>query len=702
MTIHYQKTLTQSLKTILSLAQTIGGTKTGKKLAKNWSGKMALILAGTAATVTPAHALKINPTYSSEIDLETTQIISDIVTVWEQELKDPVTLNINFSFDNTLPTGILGGSKPAMVKVDYKDYLTVLGQDALSDDDRRIVKRQLGGSQMITTFPTLYNSTSTSLDDSSSTQLYDPTSTSLNDSTVIQFDNYMIGEIERRDFQVEQTKTFNLLIDSQFNTGDLANVSNFSSALGVIDNNGNDNNRKIWLTRANAKALNLVPTNDTQALDASIVLSDAVNWDMDASDGVDSNAYDFRTVVLHEIGHALGYVSGSDVIEYLSSNSSESLTDQDLTYVTPMNTYTYSALSQILGVIDLRVGKGISKYASFSQGINTLTDENGILAFLSTGSLGVGGDGYQGSHWKNNSQLSGVMKPALAMGESLSISELDLQFLDGMGWDLINRSRQLMEEVGLNWDAFQADLNNNHQTVVDTSATDWESYNPGETIRNELEAELWDLYKDIELTIEHELSLLQEKLAGLSDPIQEELERANSLGTIWGFINVQDNILQSLSVEMRDVNDQVRLWLDQDVNSLGDLLRDANRIQIRTLDKILEEATEAERTLWEDKLRQALALFLENPDQALAQIEATNDFHSPMDGGSGGSGSGGGWWGGWWSSSVENSQDLDFYNYNTASPTDDVQPAQSVPEPSAIIALVALGGMGWLTRKGQK
>ncbi|MDJ0662149.1 MAG: NF038122 family metalloprotease [Crocosphaera sp.] len=697
MSIKPQKTLTQSWETFISLAQTIGGTKAGKNLAKQWSGKIALILAGVATTATSAHALEITPTYSSEIDLQTTQIINNVVSVWEQELKDPVTLNINFSFSNDLPNGILGGSKPAMVRVDYKDYLTVLGQDALSEDDKRIVKRQLKGTQTISIFPSLYNAL-TSSGDSSSTQIYEP---SVDDVSLIQFDSYTTGEVDRRDFQVEETKTFNLLIDSQFNTGDLANVSSFSSALGVIDNNGNDNNRKIWLTRANAKALNLVPTHDTQALDASIVLSNAVNWDMDASDGVDNNAYDFRTVVLHEIGHALGYVSGADAIEYLGSNSNDSLTDQDLTYVTPMNTYTYSAMSQLLGAIDLRVGKGIAKYASFSQGLETLTDENGILAFLSTGSLGVGGDGYQSSHWKNNSQLSGVMKPALKKGESLSISDLDLKFLDGMGWDLINRSRQLMEQVGLDYDAFQAELNNNHETVVDTAATDWENYNPGETIKDELAAELWDLYKDIELKIEAELSDLQQRLVGLSDPIQQDIERANTLARIWDLINAQDNSLQSLSVEMRDVDNQVRLWLDQDVNHLADLLRDANRIEIRTLDKILEEATDTDRILWEDKLRQALALFLENPEQALAQINATNDFHNSMDGGSGSSGTGGGWWGGWWSSSVENSQDVDFYNYNTAAVANEAEPAQSVPEPSAIISLVALGGMGWLSRKSK-
>ena len=62
MGIKHQQNLTQSWENIISVAQTIGGTQVGKTLAKRWLGKFALILAATAATATPAHALKINAT----------------------------------------------------------------------------------------------------------------------------------------------------------------------------------------------------------------------------------------------------------------------------------------------------------------------------------------------------------------------------------------------------------------------------------------------------------------------------------------------------------------------------------------------------------------------------------------------------------------------------------------------------------------
>ena len=672
MTIKHKQTLTQSWTTIISFVQTIGGTKTGKKLAKQWGGKFALILAAIAATGTPAQALKINATYSSEIELETKQVIEDTLDIWEDKLRDPVTLKINFAFDDTLPTGILGGSKPAMVKVNYNHYLTALAQDALSSDDQTSIQSKLAGSSSNTTF-----------------------------------NNYTIvgsSSIERRDLKVEDVNSFDMLINPEFNAGDLMDIATPGEPISTLDNNHNSNNDTIWLSRANAKALglinsdNLSTASDERPLDASIVFNNGINWDMDSSDGVDANAYDLRTVILHEVGHALGIVGGADAVEYIKKSTSDPLTDNDLNYVTPMNTYTYSKRSSKFGVIDLRLGQGIEKYISFDGGRNELVNEQNIPAYLSTGGLEEGGDGYQTSHWKNGSPL-GIMTPTLGMGESLSISKVDLTLLDVTGWDLIDRSRQLMAEVGLDWDSYQQNLKTNHQNIVDLASADWESVNLGESIREELDGELWALYQDIDLAIEQELLNLKDYLATESDPTQRQQERDDTLNRIWQMIAQQDQKLQQLAHDEKNVQVKVRDWLDLDVTALSDVLRDANRVELKKLQKTLEQGTDAERLVWEDHLRDALALFLDNPDQALAQINATNDFY--MGGGSGSSGTGGGWWGGWWSYSVENSQDVDFYNYNTAAVASDVKTAQSVPEPSAIIGLVALGGMGWLTRKGK-
>ena len=452
--MNHQTTLKKSWQNLITLTQKIGGTETGKRLAKQWSGKFALALVGIAATTVPANAIRINASYSSEMSLDTTQLIQDIANTWEEKIKDPVTLNINFHFSDALPENVLGASKPAMVKVNYKDYLTVLGQDGLSDEDILAVQNQL----------------------------VEPDDQNL-------YNQYLNGEIERKKFKAKDTKTFDVLIDETFNPN-----GNSNSGQGFLDDNDNKNNQKIWLTRANAKALNLLKADDKK-LDADIIFSNAVNWDFDPSNGISDDAYDFRTVVLHEIGHALGVVSGADVMELLAISSDGTITDDDISYVTPLNTYVYSDESSQSGVIDLRLGQGIEKYMSLDGGATRVTNTQGVDALFSTGGLAVGGDGYQTSHWRDSDNPLGIMNPTLEPGESIGISELDLLLLDTIGWDLTIRSQQLMDQVGLDWEGFREALEAHHQVVVDTYGAIWESYNPEDTIREELKEKLWDLYR---------------------------------------------------------------------------------------------------------------------------------------------------------------------------------------------------------------
>jgi hypothetical protein len=59
-----------------------------------------------------------------------------------------------------------------------------------------------------------------------------------------------------------------------------------------------------------------------------------------------------------------------------------------------------------------------------------------ILAQFSTGkATNFGGDGYQASHWKEQATALGIMDPAVAPQERVSISDLDLMAFDLIGWN---------------------------------------------------------------------------------------------------------------------------------------------------------------------------------------------------------------------------------------------------------------------------
>ena len=72
----------------------------------------------------------------------------------------------------------------------------------------------------------------------------------------------------------------------------------------------------IQLTRANLKALNLIAADDT-TLDGYIVINDlsninSVQWNYDYLGGAKAGTIDFLSTATHEIGHVLGFISGTD------------------------------------------------------------------------------------------------------------------------------------------------------------------------------------------------------------------------------------------------------------------------------------------------------------------------------------------------------------------------------------------------------
>jgi len=197
----------------------------------------------------------------------------------------------------------------------------------------------------------------------------------------------------------------------------------------IRDNNSSTNNYYLDINRANAKALGLLSGNNSST-DATIKFNSDFNFDFNPDNGISSNAFDFVGIAAHEIGHALGFVSGVDIVDYYSEPDGlgAPLSLDRYRIFSPLDLFRYSKNSANQGILDLAAGS--KAYFSIDGG-----DTN--LGLFSTGSYN--GNGRQASHWKDNRNL-GIMDPTAARGELLSISDLDLQAFDVIGWNLTGNS----------------------------------------------------------------------------------------------------------------------------------------------------------------------------------------------------------------------------------------------------------------------
>lgn len=253
----------------------------------------------------------------------------------------------------------------------------------------------------------------------------------------------------------------NLSMDAQ-SADDTTAVSNLQStdSLNILTNDpdasGGDGyfrstvsapiNSSLAVSRANQKALRLL--EDDGENDATIQFSTAYSFDFDSSDGVDSGKYDLVGITIHEIGHALGFISGVDTMDRVSLPDGDLSSDYTsaevfgLAVFNPLDLYRYSDFSVDFG--ELALGdENLDPFLDWGFRNGTIGDSyfsiDGGVSSLAAFSVGAQNpNDYQASHWTDMASGSelGIMDPAGMPGDLLSVSPLDLIAFDVIGWDL--------------------------------------------------------------------------------------------------------------------------------------------------------------------------------------------------------------------------------------------------------------------------
>ncbi len=210
----------------------------------------------------------------------------------------------------------------------------------------------------------------------------------------------------------------------------------------TLDADGSANNFVLDVNTAVLKAVGLI--GDDGSADGSVTFSDEFAFDFDPTDGIATGAFDFVGIAIHEIGHALGFVSGVDTYDFVGGNPDLVLGDGTLfadldlnpfRIASPLDLFRYSELSAQLGIVDWAVGgeDGEAPFFSLDGGATNFFGD----AFFSTGDFL--GDGRQASHWRDvgaGEVQRGIMDPTISRGTNSIITGLDLAAFDAIGFNL--------------------------------------------------------------------------------------------------------------------------------------------------------------------------------------------------------------------------------------------------------------------------
>ncbi|MEL7449620.1 MAG: NF038122 family metalloprotease [Pseudomonadota bacterium] len=202
------------------------------------------------------------------------------------------------------------------------------------------------------------------------------------------------------------------------------------SALPVTVFNGERNDNSITLSTANAKALGLGTGLDPVygsfpfGVDAEITFSTDYEdtFDYDPSDGVDFNKTDFVTVARHEIGHALGFFSVTDVQDLNPGFTLRANTLDLWRFVENGTAHNLGSEPRLLTAGDAEYYDSTLNNVPLSHG-STVVDPV----------CGANGGACQASHWSDDQEH--LMDPTIGVGIETHIEPEDRHALNYVGYN---------------------------------------------------------------------------------------------------------------------------------------------------------------------------------------------------------------------------------------------------------------------------